>query len=268
MHVITLGPLSIEARLLFGLIAVMVAFVVAGYLDKKKNIRLETSLWIVFLVTLIAGRITFVAQFWSQYQSDWIAMVNVRDGGFNWIVSAVIAVLLFLVIGMKKPARAKGLLLSVGAGAVVFVVSLTVMSWFKPMAEVQIPAIELRNLDQEPVVLTQFKGKPVVLNLWASWCPPCRREMPVMQAAQQQNEDIHFVFANQAETAQLVQSYLQAEGLELKNVLIDTDAQVARTIQSRGLPTTLFIDAQGKMQSYRMGELSAASLASHLKALK
>ena len=65
-----------------------------------------------------------------------------------------------------------------------------------------------------------------------------------------------------------MQSYLQAEGLELKNVLIDTDAQVARIIQSRGLPTTLFIDAQGKMQSYRMGELSAASLASHLKALK
>ncbi len=91
--------------------------------------------------------------------------------------------------------------------------------------------------------------------------------MPVLQAAKQQHSDIHFVFANQAESAQIVQDYLESEGLVLANVLLDTQTQIAELVQSRGLPTTLFIDANGIMQSYRMGELSAASLASHIQTL-
>lgn len=91
--------------------------------------------------------------------------------------------------------------------------------------------------------------------------------MPVLEEAQLQHPDIHFVFANQAESAQIVEDYLNSEGLALENVLLDTQTVIADFVQSRGLPTTLFIDADGNMQSYRMGELSAASLASHLKAL-
>lgn len=268
MQVITLGPLSMDASLLFSLLALMVMFLVVGYLEKKQKIKIETRLWLIVLLAGIVGRVVFVIQFWSQYHSDWLAMLNVRDGGFSWQAALIIAVIALAIWFLKQPAARRILLGGIGAGLMIWLISFSVFMLLKPDATMQIPVVELRTLDQEPISLQQFKGKPIVLNLWASWCPPCRREMPVLENAQQAHPDIHFVFANQAETAQLVKDYLTTEGLVLNNVLLDSQTQIAQQVQSRGLPTTLFIDAKGEIQTYRMGELSNASLESYLKALK
>lgn len=268
MQVITLGPLSIDAGLLFSLVALMVMFFTAGYLEKKQQVKIEGHLWLIVLFAVVIGRLVFVAQYWAQYQTNWLSVINVRDGGFSWQAAVVVGVVSLLVWLFNKPLLRGAVLGSVAAATAVMVVSFGALSVFKPSTAIALPQLELRNLNQEPVALTQYKGQPVVLNLWASWCPPCRREMPVLEAAQQQHTDVHFVFANQAESAQVVQDYLDSEGLMLDNVLLDTQTQIADFVQSRGLPTTLFIDANGNMQSYRMGELSAASLASHLKTLQ
>lgn len=268
MQVITLGPLSMDASLLFSLLALMVMFFTAGYLEKKQKIKIEGRLWLIVLLAAIVGRLVFVAQYWAQYQSNWLGILNVRDGGFNWQAAVGVGLLGLVVWLFNKPLLRGVALSSVAAGAAVLLISFGALSVFKPSTVIAMPKLELRNLNQEPVALTQYAGKPVVLNLWASWCPPCRREMPVLEEAQQQHSDVHFVFANQAESAQIVQDYLNSEGLELDNVLLDTQTEIADFVQSRGLPTTLFIDADGNMQSYRMGELSAASLASHLNALQ
>ena len=266
MQVINLGPLSIDASLLFSLLALMVMFLAAGYLEKKQKIKIEGRLWLIVLLAVMVGRMVFVGQFWSHYQGSWLAMLNVRDGGFNWqaaVLTAAIALGLWL---FNKPLLRTAALGSVAAGLAVFLIGFGTLHIVQPSQAITLPKVELRTLNQEPVALTQYGGKPVVLNLWASWCPPCRREMPVLQAAQQQHPDVHFVFANQAESVQVVQDYLDAAGLTLDNVLLDSQTEIADFVQSRGLPTTLFIDAEGQMQSYRVGELSAASLASHLRA--
>lgn len=268
MQVITLGPLSMDASLLFSLVALMVMFFTAGYLEKKQKVKIESRLWLIALLAVIAGRVVFVVQYWTQYQSSWLGVLNVRDGGFNWQAAVVVALMALVVWLFNRPLVRRAVMGSVAAGAAVLLMSFAALSVFQPSGVIAMPKLELRNLNQEPVALTQYVGKPVVLNLWASWCPPCRREMPVLEKAQQQHADVHFVFANQAESLQIVQDYLNSEGLALDNVLLDTQTQIADFVQSRGLPTTLFIDAEGNMQSYRMGELSAASLASHLNALK
>lgn len=268
MQVITLGPLSMDASLLFSLLALMVMFFVVGYLEKKQKIKVETRLWLLVLLAAIVGRGVFVARFWPHYHNDWLAILNVRDGGFSWQAALGFGAVTILIWILKKPVVRRILLSGVAAGVVVWLVSFSVFTLLKSEPVMQMPVVELRTLDQEPVGLTQFKGKPIVLNLWASWCPPCRREMPVLQHAQKTNTDVHFVFANQAESAELVKDYLDTEGLELDNVLLDLQTQVAHLVQSRGLPTTLFIDAQGNIQTYRIGELSNASLSSHLKDLK
>ncbi|MDX1553417.1 MAG: TlpA disulfide reductase family protein, partial [Marinobacter sp.] len=111
--------------------------------------------------------------------------------------------------------------------------------------------------------LTQ--GQPTVVNLWATWCPPCIREMPVLEEAQDRYPGINFVFANQGEHPETINQFLSEQNLDLDHVLSDRQGGFGRAIGSQGLPTTLFYDAQGKLVDSHMGELSKASLARGLE---
>lgn len=110
-------------------------------------------------------------------------------------------------------------------------------------------------------------GKPLVVNLWASWCPPCRHEMPVLAAAQQREPGISFVFANQGEHAATVHYYLASSRLELANVALDRDGRLGSIAGTMALPITLFYDAQGRRVDTHRGALTAAALAAKLKQL-
>lgn len=105
----------------------------------------------------------------------------------------------------------------------------------------------------------------MVINLWATWCPPCRREMPVLAEAQRLRSDVSFVFANQGEGVNTIQQYLAAANLLLSNVVLDPSKALGREAGSRGLPTTLFYDAQGHLVDAYVGALSTATLSSKLK---
>nr|WP_309473771.1 TlpA disulfide reductase family protein [Oligella urethralis] len=123
----------------------------------------------------------------------------------------------------------------------------------------------MSTIDSEPVSLTSFSGKPVVVNLWATWCPPCRREMPVFVQAQADYPDLAVVMINQGESTQAINAFLKSEGLELEHVLLDPSSAMMREVGSRGLPTTLFFDAEGKMLDAHMGEITMPSLKNTLK---
>jgi len=112
------------------------------------------------------------------------------------------------------------------------------------------------------------RGRPVVVNLWASWCGPCRQEMPVLAAAQQREAQIGFLFVNQGEPAATVRAYLEAQQLPLREVLLDTRSQLGPAVGSRGLPTTLFYDAQGRLVDAHVGVLNAAALEGRLRRLR
>ena len=125
----------------------------------------------------------------------------------------------------------------------------------------QLPDIALRNANGETVQLADYKGGPLVINLWATWCPPCRREMPVLESAQRQRPDVTFLFVNQAESMQSVATYLATQGLNLDNVLFDASGRLGQAVGSMALPTTLFYQPDGRLINSHLGELSQASLA-------
>ena len=129
-------------------------------------------------------------------------------------------------------------------------------------------AATLSDLDDKPIALERYKGKPLVVNFWARWCGPCRAEMPVLAAAQQREPGVRFLFVNQGEPASAVQAYLQREGLPLHDVWLDPASAFGPAVGSRGLPTTLYLDAQGRRVSSHFGPLNAASLQVALQALR
>jgi len=121
--------------------------------------------------------------------------------------------------------------------------------------------------DGKTSVLTDFKGKPTVVNLWATWCPPCQREMPVLQQAQAEHPEFHFLFLNQGETAGTVRAFITALGLPLRNVMLDPNGEASAEFGHGALPTTPFFDAQGRLLGAHRGELSRATLAQGLEKL-
>lgn len=262
-----IGPLSLPYSLLLTMVAIGLGGFVARRLARATGTETEPTLTQMLLVGLVAARLAFVWQWREQYFALPLSILDIRDGGWEPTAGVVVALLFGLQrahrkAGLRKPVLAAafttGMVLLLGS-----VVSLLIAS-----SAVPLPALTLRSLEDHSVPLSSFAGKPTVVNLWATWCPPCRREMPVLQRAQAANPDVHFVFVNQGEEAPTIATFLDRQGLALRNVLIDPQRRTGGALSQRALPTTLFFDATGKLADTRIGELSQATISQRLESLR
>ena len=112
--------------------------------------------------------------------------------------------------------------------------------------------------------LSDFEGKPVVLNFWASWCGPCKLEMPDFDEAYgKYGEDIHFLMVNMTdgyqENVESAKEFIDDSGYNFP-VYYDTDVDAARTYGVYSIPTTYFIDKDGYVIANGRGALDAETL--------
>ncbi|MFQ5989147.1 MAG: TlpA disulfide reductase family protein [Candidatus Methylomirabilales bacterium] len=117
------------------------------------------------------------------------------------------------------------------------------------------PDFTLPDLDGTKVSLSQYKGNVVLLNFWATWCPPCRLEMPTMEKAYQNYRGQGFeVVAVSVDTGptSAVKHFLQELGLTFQ-VLLDPDMETLRAFRGFSLPTTVVIDRRGVIRSREQG---------------
>ena len=127
-------------------------------------------------------------------------------------------------------------------------------------------ALPIAPLQGAPIGLKQRAGgRPLVVNLWATWCGPCRHEMPLLADAQKKRPDVAFAFANQGEDAATAQRYLTDSGLALDHVLLDLGKAIGAAAGSRALPVTLFFTADGRLVDTHVGALTAGSLDAALR---
>ncbi len=115
---------------------------------------------------------------------------------------------------------------------------------------------ELTRLDGEKVRLSDFRGTPVVINFWASWCEPCKKEMPVFQEIYSEQPGEFVILAvNPEENRETAESFADSVGLTFP-ILLDENKDMQKQLMVRGLPTTFFVDAEGVLRAQHVGELN------------
>ncbi|WP_350601178.1 TlpA disulfide reductase family protein [Pseudomonas sp. 65/3-MNA-CIBAN-0223] len=263
MLTLTLGTFAIALNHLLLIGALALATFVGWRAARRGGENPESVLFSLFLIGMLAARIGFVALYWKHYRNDLWQVIDLRDGGFLAWPGVIALLLVALYRGWRRPGLRRPLGFGVGSGLAFWLLATFSLSIYEQGT--RLPEITLRNAAGETVRLEDYKGSPLVINLWATWCPPCRREMPVLENAQQQRPDLTFLFVNQAESMQSVSTYLETQGLSLSNVLFDGSGRLGQAVGSMALPTTLFYSNEGRLLGSHLGELSEASLARALE---
>jgi len=297
MSSLNVGPLALSLQTFIVFAGVIVAWIVAAILGRQRRVPAADALFSLVLVSLVGARLLFVAKYWSSFASAPLSVIDIRDAGFDaW--GAVFAAALWLVWRLRNDAPLRmPLLVAVASGAGLWAATTGVLTMAEQKGR-EMPSIALRVPQhsgmQSPAMLallndtlgisqTQARdpnnaveidlrnvaeGSGTIVNIWATWCPPCRREMPVLEKAQNEHAGLRFVFVNQGEGEGRVRTFLQGEGLSLDHVYLDPHGRLSAAMGAHGLPTTLFYNAQGELVDVRMGELSSATLQRSIKLIQ
>ena len=133
------------------------------------------------------------------------------------------------------------------------------------------PDFTVVDYDGNKVKLSDFKGKPVVLNFWATWCYYCKVEMPDFNEVYKENPDIQFLMVNatgtNGETVDSAKAYIEQEKYEF-DVFFDTDHEAINTYRVSSFPQTIFIDKDGNIVSPRIGMLTKDALQQEIEKIK
>lgn len=133
--------------------------------------------------------------------------------------------------------------------------------------KVKAPDFTMLDYDGNEVKLSELFGKPIVLNMWASWCPPCKAELPDFEAAYKDNEKnggtVRFLMVDltdgERETKETADAFLAENGYTFP-VYYDLDYSAAYTYGIRSIPMTLFVDADGYIADDYVGQINAQTL--------
>jgi cytochrome c biogenesis protein CcmG/thiol:disulfide interchange protein DsbE len=123
------------------------------------------------------------------------------------------------------------------------------------------------DLGGRPISLAQYRGRPVVLNFWASWCGPCRKEIPLLQRTADAHPGLAVVLVNERDDAGRARAFAGELGVTLPSA-VDAEGRVAAAYKvGQALPATIFVQADGRIEGRYLGELDEATLMSHVRAL-
>ncbi len=126
----------------------------------------------------------------------------------------------------------------------------------------------LKTVDGQEVRLSDFRGQPVIVNFWATWCGPCQVEMPLLSKAVEDNKDKGLVVlaVNQGEPVSVVKPWVEKKNFPF-TVVLDLAGQIGQSYRVRAYPTTYFVDANGVVKSWQVGSLTQLTLDRHLAKL-
>ena len=127
------------------------------------------------------------------------------------------------------------------------------------------PDFTLVDLDDNQISLSDFRGETVFVNFWATWCPPCRAEMPEMESLYQENKDkgVVMIGVDIQEAKEEVLQYVYENGYSWTFVL-DTSGEVSASYKVAAIPTSFFIDREGIIQAVNIGTMTKRAMEAKL----
>jgi thiol-disulfide isomerase/thioredoxin len=131
-----------------------------------------------------------------------------------------------------------------------------------------LPDFQVTDIEGNVVTPADFAGKPLLLNFWATWCPPCQEELTLFQDARDAIPDLEVLLINTGESLEQAKAYLESNSLTLRSG-VNTEAgedtlEVTKRFRVRGMPTTFFVNSDGTIESIYVGQISEATLAERL----
>jgi peroxiredoxin len=136
-----------------------------------------------------------------------------------------------------------------------------------PFVGQQAPGFSLSTLEGEQVSLESYRGKVVLLNFWASWCIPCKEEMPLIEAAYKKYQDRGLVVLGinmtDLDTRKDVETFVQETGVTFP-ILLDESGSVSNEYRIISIPTTFFVDSSGIIRHFQLGAMTEEQLGEYL----
>lgn len=261
MSAVSIGPLLFATErfaAILGIGAFFLALPILARLFKSDAARYGFG---AVVAGLLAARLGHVLLNWQTFIIEPLRVFFVWQGGFE-LFAGLAGLILYGALRVKRWSGAATLTGStaVGFGIWGMVLLLTRYSVGVPLTEQPL----MHQVTGEAIALSSFAGKPMVINLWASWCPPCVRELPLLSEVAAQTPEVTFAFVNQGDPVQTIAEFLRQQDIVLDVSVVDETWQTSTHYGAKGLPTTLFIDAQGRVVDTVVGEVSPESLAAHL----
>ena len=134
-----------------------------------------------------------------------------------------------------------------------------------PTVGSEVADFSLKQLDGTTLTLADLRGRPVLINFWATWCPPCREEMPLLErTAQTYGGRLVVVGVDYGEDAQTVAAFVQSLGIHFP-IALDSNGEVAGRYFVRSYPASFFVDADGILRAQHLGALTADLMVTYLE---
>ncbi|OWQ77971.1 TlpA disulfide reductase family protein [Stenotrophomonas maltophilia] len=257
----SLGPFSIDVLTL--MLCAMAAWWVARRWRKGQNPEeAKRAAGIVVDAIgagLLAARLGFVVQNWQDYASHPWSIVTLGDGGYSWTWGMLVGALVAGWLARGKVGVRRRALVGLAFGGVAWLAISFSSDWMSRTAP-RVEAVHGNPLGPAVPPLSAAEGRPVVVNLWAAWCPPCRREMPAFAEAEAQLPGVVFVMVNQGDEPSTALAFIQDNDLAFDHTYADPSSETMLRFGARVMPTTLFFDSQGRMVDMHVGEMTLAGL--------
>lgn len=262
MEALTLGPLTLPLSRIPGLIALVILLLGSELLNKRHPGMARWG-WLTLIVATLGGRLAYAASIPSAYIAQpWTLLYFWQPGYSLW--GAVLSGGIFtLVYWRKQPAKLIPSLTNYSIASILGLAFLLLTPGSQFNQE-PLPQLSFMDINGQQQYLPDFKGQPLIINLWATWCPPCRREMPLLESYEQ-DPRLHTLMINQGENLVKVDEFLRSHQLSFTTLLIDTHQSASRTFRAQGLPATLFYNAEGLLVDRHFGELSRGQIESFLQ---
>ena len=213
-------------------------------------------------VALGISRMVFVIQYRDQYfaaETPAFAMADIRDRGFEPVAFFVVMALGLGHMLLREGTVRKPLIIMVTIALIWVGTGFSVFKYTHDTPEVW-PQFSFNDLTGKSLPLRSDLANITVVNLWATWCPTCRAEMPVFEQAQQAYPHVRFVMLNQGESRADVLRFIENKGYQFDNLWLDPDAKMGRWLGQTALPVTLVFGRDGELLTGHTGVMSAAML--------